>query len=54
MLNVVLRWHKTLSLTAGLREDQKLKMLENRVRGGVLFELRGRRGEAHGDWRNIA
>ena len=32
-----------MSLTAGLREDQKLRMLENRVRGDVLFVLRGRK-----------
>jgi len=43
MLNVVLCGHKTLSLTAGLREDQKLRMLENRVRGDVLFVLTFRR-----------
>ena len=41
MLNVVLCGHKTLSVRAGLREDQKLRILEKRVRGDVLFVLRG-------------
>jgi len=49
MLNVVLCGRKTLSLTAGLREDQKLRMLENRVRGRCIIWVKGE--EAHGDWR---
>jgi hypothetical protein len=43
MLKAVLRGHKTLSLTAGLREDQKLRTLENRVKGDVLFEHKARK-----------
>jgi len=32
-----------LSLTASLRVDQMLRMLENRVKGDILFVLRGRK-----------
>ena len=49
MFNVVLRGHKSLSLTAGLREDRKVG---EQSEGRYIIWTEGE--EAHGDWRKTA
>ena len=49
MLHVVLCGYTTWSLTAGLWEDHRLRMLENGVRRDVLFGLRERKQMESGE-----